>query len=57
MTTKTRCEATRKFQYVDEEQAIAAALRRSRAAGPLRVYRCPACGWWHLTSQPKRALT
>jgi hypothetical protein len=21
---------------------------------PTRVYRCPDCGWWHMTSKPKR---
>lgn len=35
--------------------AIAAAIRCSRRGKPLRVYRCPDCGGWHLTSRVKIA--
>lgn len=34
-----------------EEAAIAAAIRCSRRGKPLRVYECPDCGGWHLTSR------
>jgi uncharacterized protein YlaI len=34
-----------------EEEAIAAAIRCSRRGKPLRVYLCPECGGWHLTSR------
>jgi len=34
--------------------AAAVAIRRSRAAGPLRIYRCPGTRGWHLTSLVER---
>ncbi|WP_157475694.1 hypothetical protein [Parafrankia sp. EUN1f] len=38
-----------KVIYLAYQTAIAAAMRRSRAAGPLRVYECEHCAGWHLT--------
>lgn len=35
----------------DYESAIAAAIRCSRRGKPLRVYLCPDCGGYHLTSK------
>lgn len=41
-----------KHRYRDELDAIGAAIRCSAKRGtPLRVYRCPDCGDWHLTKR------
>ena len=32
----------------------AARMLRERSSEPFRAYRCPDCGLWHLSSQPKR---
>lgn len=42
---------SKKRQHRSYGSAVGAALRRSREAGQLRVYRCPICRHWHLTSQ------
>jgi hypothetical protein len=48
------CPATGKQQYT-QRLAVSAAIVRSRAAGrPMRVYKCPFCRRFHLTSQPRR---
>lgn len=41
-----------KRRHKTQTSAIAAALRLSRRGHPLRVYRCPTCGDWHLTKRP-----
>lgn len=44
-----------KVRHETQRQAIASAIRSSRRAGQgLRVYRCPRCWGWHLTSKQKR---
>lgn len=49
----------RKRRYRDRIAALlalAATGRRKHARNPkqeTRIYRCPACKGWHLTSQPK----
>lgn len=49
-STKARCKATGKTRLADFERAAAAALRLSTNLGrPVRAYRCPDCGGWHLT--------
>ncbi|PZU32768.1 MAG: hypothetical protein DI576_08445 [Actinomyces sp.] len=45
------CSETGKRQYGDYGEAARVALRRSRYAGPLRIYECPLCGSWHLTKR------
>lgn len=45
------CTETGKRQYDDYGDAAHVALRRSRYAGPLRIYECPSCGSWHLTKR------
>lgn len=40
-----------KAWYARRHEALLVAVRRERAGGKaLRVYRCPMCGHWHLTS-------
>jgi rubrerythrin len=46
------CE-TGKYAYADQETARTA-LQRLAARGVKRIYRCPRCQFWHLTSQPWR---
>jgi hypothetical protein len=41
-----------KVQYASEEAALStAAYRSSGGAGPLRVYQCKRCRYWHITSK------
>lgn len=43
----------RKCAYSSEETAELVALRNTLASGQdIRVYQCPFCGKWHLTSKP-----
>jgi hypothetical protein len=50
---KHRCRFTGKRCYASARLAGMAA-NSARARGVrVRVYRCD-CGWWHMTSQPKR---
>jgi hypothetical protein len=59
------CAFSGKRSYPDEAAASAALdeVRRARSLGgwddrhghaPTRVYSCPACGNWHMTSRPDR---
>lgn len=34
--------------------AKVAKRRNRRASFRVRAYRCPSCGWWHVTNQDKR---
>lgn len=53
MTSMTRC--TDKVRYRDELGAkIALANTQAKDHGEKRVYRCPICRGWHLTSQEHR---
>jgi hypothetical protein len=55
---KRRACVTGKRRHLNQGAAIGSALRCSRRAGPLRVYLCPLCAGWHLTSKPdRRAVT
>ncbi|TGD11623.1 hypothetical protein EB836_07070 [Brevibacterium sp. S111] len=45
------CPDSGKRQYRNYAEAARVALRRSRSAGPLRIYRCPSCGSLHLTKR------
>lgn len=47
LKTHVLCGETGKRQYEDYGDAARVALRRSRYAGPLRIYECPSCGAWH----------
>lgn len=50
----TRCWPHGKIRYRDSKDAKKARRdRESKGAPNLRVYRCPHCGGWHLTSQRK----
>lgn len=52
-----KCGATGKDCYRNETLAKAAMARmraRFRRHKPSRVYRCPFCDEWHLTSQTRR---
>lgn len=44
-----------KRRHPNATAAIAAAIRCSKRGRPLRVYRCPDCGGWHLTSRVRIA--
>lgn len=47
-----RCNGKKKRTY---GAAVGAAIRNSGKYGkPNRCYRCPDCGWWHLTTKPAR---
>jgi hypothetical protein len=52
---------TGKFAYAEEgyarkKLAYLACLpdEQRKVRAPTRTYRCPKCGWWHLTSQVHR---
>ena len=56
-----RCPANGKAAYVDETSALqrleiawTRAQRTAHAPLPCRAYRCPECGWWHLSSHWER---
>jgi hypothetical protein len=40
-----------KMAYATQADALVAATVNARYAASLRVYRCPICGKWHLTSK------
>ena len=50
------CPETGKRSYASRGRALACMVphlhARSGWKPPHRVYRCPHCGWWHLTKQP-----
>lgn len=60
------CRVSGKFSYCNRKKALSA-LNVTRAAiargtmiadgsaGPVSVYKCRACGEWHMTSQEQRA--
>jgi hypothetical protein len=53
-TPKTRCETTGKTMYRSKAHALSATLNRASKGGqPLRVYKCPDCTSWHMTSKVK----
>jgi hypothetical protein len=53
---KVICTRTGKQVYGTRARAIKYAIRAARQTGqPYRIYRCPHCDWWHLTSQNRRA--
>lgn len=46
----------RKVRYRDKQHALATLRFTSRIEStvtPVRVYECPACNGWHLTSKPE----
>lgn len=47
------CPHPDKLCYGEAEAVRVAALRGRGIRVALRAYRCP-CGWWHLTSKPRR---
>lgn len=54
MSQTKRPVCARKVSYRSEDQAKHAMSRIHQAGGPkMRPYRCPFCGRFHLTSQPK----
>jgi len=52
---KGRC-AKRAFSRKQALTARASSLNTGKAAF-LRIYKCPRCGWWHLTHKPDRRKT
>jgi len=40
-----------KTLYTSYRRAARTVGRRNQDAGPLRIYWCPPCGGWHITSQ------
>ena len=47
-----KCESTGKACYLSKGHALGAALNRAVKGGqPLRAYKCPDCGFWHMTKQ------
>ena len=54
--TRVRCR-TGKLGYLSERDAVSqmkSLQSRGKARVPKRTYRCKHCGFYHLTSQPKR---
>lgn len=51
---RRRCVLCGKLAFSDEERAFNIANRAARRDKYLRVYYDPACGYWHLSSQPQR---
>lgn len=49
-----RCEETGKRGYRSKGDALTIAIRAVRNFKPQRVYRCPHCGLFHLTSKVGR---
>lgn len=58
-----RCPTTGKSAYVSKRRALAVIERAkqvpewdyARHGGkPKRAYKCPHCGWWHITKQEER---
>lgn len=41
----------KKSLYFTEGDALVGALEASKLVGPCRVYKCPYCGHWHITTQ------
>ena len=50
------CTATRKHSFPNKKAALyhQNRLLKTRNADHLRVYKCPHCRFWHLTSQVSR---
>lgn len=44
---------TSKVRYGSEDIALSAVISLSRKHGPGRVYRCPYCGQWHVTTHDR----
>jgi len=59
-----KCPVTNKSAFVDEKRALAVVskLRQvpdwvDRHGGVAKaVYKCPHCGWWHLTKRPNNRI-
>ena len=53
----SRCECGKitYFSYQDAELALTGMNRDNPRRKECRVYACPTCGGWHLTSQEQRA--
>jgi hypothetical protein len=58
-----RCPVSRKRAYPTRERALDALERAwqrpqcstpSASPFPVKVYRCPECAWWHLSSHHSR---
>jgi hypothetical protein len=58
-----RCPSSGKRAYLTEELALDVLERAwlrpqlsppSASPFPVKVYRCPECGWWHLSSHHSR---
>lgn len=47
-----------KCRYLSQRKAMEAIRKRQRdnRTLELRAYRCPHCGYWHMTSKPDRFL-
>lgn len=43
-----------KKEYTKKEAATIKNLREQSGSGPLRIYACPDCNWWHLTKAIRR---
>lgn len=55
MNEKSACQRKKRFNSDAAAQAALKKINPLRAlAKPSRVYRCPVCGGWHLTSQRQR---
>lgn len=50
----TRCKA--KSSYTTETEAWVMAYKASHLIGPCRVYKCPMCGKYHLTTEVEQAV-
>lgn len=48
-----RPDGSRKSSYRSPAKARQAIRQHRNAAVRLYVYRCPRCGYWHLTSRPQ----
>jgi len=53
ITSSVDAQCTSKRAYIFKEKAERVAARRMKdGSGPLRVYKCSHCGFFHLTSKP-----
>jgi hypothetical protein len=56
MNARASCWGKRRYTYYGAKGALGAARKgKSRGVDPPKgMYRCPACGHWHLTSMTKK---
>ncbi|HYF28576.1 MAG TPA: hypothetical protein VD931_22745 [Baekduia sp.] len=51
MIDKERGCLSKRAYYAEVEALVVASRRTAQGAPPLKTYRCPNCGLWHLTKR------